>query len=94
MVVTVPPIRKHLGWTPAERIPTTFPRECGHALLQCGHLYSRAVPLQSIVVLLTPTLQFPTVPADQSRASRTPRTRLLNQMHGVEVCRRGLGVWW
>lgn len=26
MVVTVPPIRKSMGWKPAERIPTTFPR--------------------------------------------------------------------
>ncbi|KAL1408427.1 n19m, NADH-ubiquinone oxidoreductase 9.5 kDa subunit [Vanrija albida] len=25
LVVTVPPIRKSLGWQPAERIPTTFP---------------------------------------------------------------------
>ncbi|RSH88093.1 uncharacterized protein EHS24_000620 [Apiotrichum porosum] len=25
MVATVPPIRKSFGWTPAERIPTTFP---------------------------------------------------------------------
>lgn len=25
MVVMVPPIRKSLGWRPAERIPTTFP---------------------------------------------------------------------
>lgn len=28
MAMTVPPIRKSLGWKPAERIPTTFPREC------------------------------------------------------------------
>jgi hypothetical protein len=26
MVVTVPPIRKRMGWKPADRIPTTFPR--------------------------------------------------------------------
>ncbi|RSH90210.1 hypothetical protein EHS25_001544 [Saitozyma podzolica] len=25
MVVTVPPIRKRMGWKPADRIPTTFP---------------------------------------------------------------------
>ena len=27
MVLGVPPIRKSFGWRPAERIPTTFPRE-------------------------------------------------------------------
>lgn len=25
MVMTVPPIRKSMGWKPAERVPTTFP---------------------------------------------------------------------
>lgn len=30
MVLTVPPIRKSMGWKPAEKIPTTYPREyCG-----------------------------------------------------------------
>lgn len=28
MVLTVPPIRKSMGWKPAEKIPTTYPREC------------------------------------------------------------------
>lgn len=27
MVLTVPNFRKSMGWTPSERIPTTFPRE-------------------------------------------------------------------
>lgn len=27
MVVAVPPIRRHYGWRPAERIPTSFPCE-------------------------------------------------------------------
>lgn len=27
MVLTVPPIRKSMGWKPAEKIPTTYPRE-------------------------------------------------------------------
>ena len=27
MAMTVPPIRKSMGWKPADRIPTTFPRQ-------------------------------------------------------------------
>lgn len=27
LALTVPPVRKSMGWKPAERIPTTFPRE-------------------------------------------------------------------
>lgn len=32
MVLTVPPIRKSMGWKPAEKIPTTYPRELGGAV--------------------------------------------------------------
>ncbi len=29
MAMTVPPVRKAMGWKPADRIPTTFPGEFG-----------------------------------------------------------------
>ena len=36
MVITVPPIRKSLGYRPAEPIPTSFPGECLLLFVLCA----------------------------------------------------------
>jgi hypothetical protein len=51
MALTVPPIRKSMGWKPAERIPTTFPRQYWLVLFDLVWIPSAVLLIYDLVLL-------------------------------------------
>ena len=47
LVIAVPPVRSYFGYKPAERIPTSFPREPVCLLCPCVCLFTCCSSLQS-----------------------------------------------
>lgn len=73
MVLTVPPIRKSMGWKPAEKIPTTYPREYSRACPK-GWRWANTPPRAQDAESRANT-QSPTGLAGQLSASRTTRSK-------------------